>query len=111
MKYGAASQLTLGRIVVDGCTVRKLSSKVDTSIYDTLHQQIEVFHECLNDDFAKPGDSGALVLLVSENAAKDTRALGLVVGGTSYKSVIITPIWSILDSFNLPPNLLTFEKT
>ena len=60
--------------------------------------------------FADEGDSGSLVHLVSENNGEQSiRAIGMLVGGTTYGTGIVTPIWAILDNFDLPNQLLASD--
>lgn len=80
-----------------------------------LFAQIEIrpdSTEILDSDdksFAKEGESGSLVFIES-NDLKNKWAIGMVVGGMKANgSCLATPIWAILDSFNLPMRLLSFE--
>lgn len=74
-----------------------------------LHGQMEIFPCPPAKKFANPGDSGALVFLVNEHT-DDIWAIGMVVAGVNSGASIVTPIWAILESFNLPKKLLSFEN-
>ena len=81
-----------------------------------LFLQLEIrpdFEEIVDSDdksFATEGESGALVFIASDDL-KHKWAIGMVVGGINANgAAIVTPIWAILDSFELPRRLLSFEN-
>ena len=74
-----------------------------------LYAQMEIYPCPPAKEFANFGDSGSLVFLVNEHT-DDIWAIGMVVGGVSSGAAIVTPIWAILESLNLPKNLLSFEN-
>ena len=98
VKYGAATGFTRGKIKSFGNSVCKWNPNNHLTDHVRLHQQIEIFHEDGTKSFADNGDSGALVLLISENdRVKNVYGLGMIVGGTTYGSCIVTPIWAVID--------------
>ena len=61
--------------------------------------------------FADEGDSGSLVFVFSENnGEQDMRVIGMLVGGTTHRTGIVTPIWAILDNLDLPDQLLASDE-
>lgn len=114
VKYGAQTGFTTGKLKTIGAAVKKWNPNDNPNENIRLHQQIEIDTE-VNDckkTFAWHGDSGSLVLAILENSeyGEGMRAIGILVGGTTYGSAIVTPIWAILESFNLPLKLLTFNE-
>lgn len=113
VKYGAITRLTYGLLNVTGAAVNKWNPNNSANERIRLHQQIEIYPD--GDDatqpFAKEGDSGSLVFTVPENGddEEDICAIGMIVGGTTYGSVIVTPIWAILERFDLPLKLISFN--
>ena len=106
-KYGAGTGHTSGTVRLFGPAVRVTSYVPEV----LLHQQFEIVSSLPNEAFSKEGDSGALVFLLSDlNSGLNIRALGLLVGGTSHNTTIVTPIWAVLGKFNLPLKLLKFES-
>ena len=94
-----------------GTGVRNFSPSINYWNQTTkLHQQIEISPSpCGRREFAQKGDSGSLVFSVSHEVNKPKlRALGLLVGGTSYGTVIVTPIWAVLKELGLPMRLMAF---
>lgn len=111
VKYGAQTGLTTGYIHVIGASVNDTTPQ---------HQQIEICPEKNHKNYpdkngekspiAAEGDSGSLFLSVPENGDEDEiRAVGMLIGATTYGTVMVTPIWAILESFDLPLKLLSFN--
>ena len=81
-----------------------------------LYCQIEIYPDprenlgCDDKCFASEGDSGSLVFLQSEHR-DNPWAIGMVVAGIpNTGSVIVTPIWAILEKFGLPLRLESFDN-
>lgn len=111
VKYGAQTKLTYGRVQITGAAINNWNPKNLPHEKIRLHQQIEVNPMFPVLKFADIGDSGSPVFLVSENSGEQSmRAMGMLVGGTTYGTGIVTPIWAILDKFDLPNQLLTSDE-
>ena len=98
VKYGAATEHTIGQLNLVTFAARGYTCGYKppfTSQRKRLTKQIEVFSVTNQVSFAEPGDSGSLVFAVDQNQQR-IRALGMLVGGTRYGSVMVTPIWAIL---------------
>ncbi|XP_053386953.1 uncharacterized protein LOC123542924 [Mercenaria mercenaria] len=101
IKYGAETGITKGKVHSEQTTIKFISPELSHSKLNfTLRNQIEIIGD---DIFAKPGDSGAIVFHVAQN--KPLKAIGMLEGGTSYNTFIVTPICEILKSLDLPPPL------
>lgn len=106
-----------GILSVDGTTCRFYCWwPKDNNEECQLYQQIEIHpdvDQCIESKdkrFAEKGDSGSLVFLVSATGDR-VWAIGMVVAGIpSTGSAIVTPIWTILETFNLPLRLESFEN-
>ena len=117
VKYGIGTGPTVGMLRLHGSAVCKHSTDFLPNDYIRLHQQFEVFSINIREGgskeaqpFAKEGDSGALVFLISKDKTEiKLKALGLLVGGTDNGTTIVTPIWAILEHLNLPLNMLSFD--
>ena len=101
-KFGSETELRDGIIEFDTVSVKELDSYPLAFGYAVikLFKQIEV--KPLSDGlpFADKGDSGALVFLVERNTKH--AYIGIVEGGTTYGTVIVTPIVPILEELNVP---------
>lgn len=102
-KFGCTSDLTVGRLKTTPVCVRSFEFK---SIGFTLKlcNQLELRTE----GFATHGDSGSLVFC--EGMSGDFECIGMVEGGVSYKTCILTPIHSILTALKVS-SLKEFEST
>ena len=63
-----------------------------------VKQQYEVI-QWGTSPFASSGDSGSLVFILNEE--EELVCIGMVIGGTSYQTAIVTPIEAVLDAFGL----------
>ena len=101
-KFGSETELRDGTIEFDTVSVKEVDSYPLALGYAEikLFKQIEV--KPLSDGlpFANKGDSGALVFLVERNNRH--AYIGIVEGGTSYGTVIVTPIVPILQEIDVP---------
>lgn len=110
VKYGAETRHTVGILRSCGSAVHKRSPSFNLNDKVQLHQQLEILAIKDGRPFAAEGDSGALVFLFSRTGDKTCiRALGLLVGGTTYGSTIVTPIWAVLKKLGLPQQLMSFH--
>ena len=98
VKYGAATEHTIGLMNQVSFAARGYTCGYKlpfSSQRKLLTKQIEVF-SARGQAFAKPGDSGSLVFVVTEeDNQQKIRALGMLVAGTKH-SVAVTPIWAVL---------------
>ena len=99
VKYGATTEHTIGVLNPTCISARGYKCKQELDINTPrkpLHGQIEVW-SVNNQPFARPGDSGSLVFAVTgEQNQQRVRALGMLVGGTKHRTVMVTPIWAVL---------------
>lgn len=115
-KYGAATYLTSGEVVLDSSTlsVRTYETfEVNNDYNIKLHNLLEIRPDASFPEFAKEGDSGALVYCVGEN--NEPICVGVVEGGTGNNSCVVIPILPILEQLNLTslksfPNSITERK-
>ena len=109
VKYGATTGHTFGTVRLFGPAVHAhTTSFIPEQDKVQLHQQLEVFSPSPSDlKFSDEGDSGSLVFLQSD---QNIRALGLLVGGTTYGTTIVTPMWAVLSKLDLPLQLLNFAS-
>ncbi|XP_053392229.1 uncharacterized protein LOC128554920 [Mercenaria mercenaria] len=95
-KYGIATGITRGSFALQGAVVRKERMEGNKHSFGySLKNQLVVL-QIGSEPFAKPGDSGALVLI--EDAHHDSVAIGIVEGGIKGR-VFVTPICDILRAF------------
>ena len=108
VKYGAETETTFGNLG-NPCTVFRL--QLTNNREYALRSPICVCTE-LGKTFSAKGDSGSLVLLEDDEMG-ELRAMGMISGkivsGETGLTVVV-PIWQILQSFNLPLHLLSFEE-
>ena len=105
-----------GRVNADGTSMRLQPWRpLNPSEPCQLNEQIHI-HPDPNEavdvedkSFATYGDSGSLVFLVSDDG-EHMWAFGMVVGGIEADgSAIVTPIWAVLDAFDLPRKFISFK--
>ncbi|XP_060555803.1 uncharacterized protein LOC132716510 isoform X2 [Ruditapes philippinarum] len=109
VKFGSRTELRDGKIKFGGMGVKKIKScpLFSGCATITLFNQIEVENYTPGLPFADQGDSGALVFVVDNNSQHT--CIGIVEGGTTYGTVVVTPIVPILEELNVP-GLKSFEK-
>ncbi|XP_053394969.1 uncharacterized protein LOC128555724 [Mercenaria mercenaria] len=108
VKFGAKTEFRNGVIEFDRLSVKHLNCSLQNEYTTiTLHKQIEVRPQILSVAFAEPGDSGALVFLGGENDSEHT-CIGIIEGGTTNGTVVVTPIVAILDELKVS-SLKSFE--
>ncbi|XP_060572772.1 uncharacterized protein LOC132730784 [Ruditapes philippinarum] len=102
VKFGSITELREGRIKFGVMGVKELECYplVIGCASIQLLKQIEVENVSPNFPFADPGDSGSLVFVVDSNSQHT--CIGIVEGGTTYGTVVVTPIVPILDELNVP---------
>ena len=105
-KYGAASGHTVGHLNQECVAVRGLEGR--SSEGNAFSGQLEVIPLKGRGDFATQGDSGCLAFIITEGYPYTIKALGMYIGTYSYGGCVVTPIWAILQKFNLPLQLLSF---
>ena len=102
-----------GRMRTDGSTIAPCWPP-DSTEKCPLYVQLHIYPELENIDgddgcFATEGDSGSLVFLASDDG-KHMWAMGMIVGGIPADgSAIATPIWAVLDAFDLPRTFMSFK--
>ncbi|XP_060560066.1 uncharacterized protein LOC132720096 [Ruditapes philippinarum] len=103
VKFGSTTELRDGKIIFDAMGVKELEScpLFSGCATITLFNQIEVKDHTHGLPFADRGDSGALVFVVDDNNSQHT-CIGIVEGGTTYGTVVVTPIVPILEELNVP---------
>ncbi|XP_052764628.1 uncharacterized protein LOC128206300 [Mya arenaria] len=109
-KYGSATSFTSGEISSDFDNDGLLSikeMKFDELKPLVLHKQYEIKALSMDKSFADFGDSGAFVYCW--RSTDDLVCVGMIVGGTSYDTTVITPINSILKTLGVP-KLKNFRK-
>ena len=109
-KYGAASEHTVGHLNQVSVAARGLE---DTLQGDIFYGQMEIIplKDTSNGVFAINGDSGCLTFMITDSTNGDPytiRALGMYIGHYHHGGCLVTPIWAILQKFNLPLRLLSF---
>ncbi|XP_053395009.1 uncharacterized protein LOC128555734 [Mercenaria mercenaria] len=103
VKFGSQTELRDGIIEFDIVSVKELNSyplAIENNSFIKLHKQIEVSPKTQHILFADKGDSGALVFLVDDHSSENT-CIGIVEGGTSYGSTVVTPIVPILEELKV----------
>ncbi|XP_060604833.1 uncharacterized protein LOC132757540 [Ruditapes philippinarum] len=102
IKFGSKTELRHGIIKFDTTSVKSLdaSSLVHGYAPIQLFKQIEVKAPENGIPFADNGDSGAPVFVVEKNS--QNKCIGIVEGGTSYGTVVVTPIVPILAELDVP---------
>ncbi|XP_062618669.1 uncharacterized protein LOC134280282 [Saccostrea cucullata] len=109
IKCGARSGLTKGSLSVNGMAARCRDAHL--CLTNPPSQNAQVYLSQLENTgippkpFALQGDSGALVFQVdprnNEDGDDHLFCIGMVVGGTSYYTTVVTPIEPILESLNV----------
>ena len=105
-KVGSTTHITAGRFQMNepAISVRTCPYDVNTGSHIlTLHNQLEVVpmdvdlstQQC---KFSACGDSGSLVLMKRIEEDNEYICIGMVEGGTSYGTSIVTPIGPILQA-------------
>ena len=105
-KYGAASEHTEGLVNQVSVAVRGFEDALDGIQF---YGQLEVIPPGTG-VFATHGDSGCLTFLITDGFPYTIRALGMYIGSYGNGHCLITPIWAILNKFNLPLRLLSFQE-
>ncbi|XP_060590256.1 uncharacterized protein LOC132745368 isoform X2 [Ruditapes philippinarum] len=115
-KFGSKTEFRHGTLTFDNTAVKSLESYPLSFGYAVikLFKQIEV--KAYDLAFAGHGDSGALVFLADNNSQHT--CIGIVEGGTSYGTAVVTPIVPILEelkvhclkSFDSETNLTNIEN-
>ncbi|XP_060605435.1 uncharacterized protein LOC132757952 [Ruditapes philippinarum] len=101
IKFGSKTELSHGIIKFDTISVKTLEACIGhENVSIKLLKQIEVKAQSNGIPFAKNGDSGAPVFVVEENS--QNKCIGIVEGGTSYGTVVVTPIVPILAELDVP---------
>ncbi|XP_053390958.1 uncharacterized protein LOC128553801 [Mercenaria mercenaria] len=110
IKFGSKTELRAGIIEFGTMAVKELNSYPLATGYFSikLHKQIEVRPQNTSFAFADKGDSGSLVFLVGDNSSEHT-CIGIVEGGTSYGTVVVSPIVPILDELKVS-SLKSFDS-
>ncbi|XP_053389452.1 uncharacterized protein LOC128552438 [Mercenaria mercenaria] len=106
-KFGISTGCTRGCLGLHGGSIRKTEVEEDTCVYK-LRNQLEIL-PAGRTPFATEGDSGALLMI--QDYANDSTAIGIVTGGFSNGTVFVTPICAILDAFGCPRSLKSFAET
>ncbi|XP_053378859.1 uncharacterized protein LOC128548343 [Mercenaria mercenaria] len=115
VKFGCKTNKTFGKFLMKQGTTcvrtQKHKLKVQTNFEVTLYNQLEVRsvpdangRTC---DFADFGDSGSLVFMKGED--DEYVCVGMLEGGTSDGTVVVTPIAPILEQLDLS-KLKSFKK-
>ncbi|WAR16107.1 hypothetical protein MAR_030701 [Mya arenaria] len=102
-KYGSATTFTSGEISIDFDNYGLLSikeMKFDKLKPIVLHKQYEIAPLSENMPFADFGDSGAFVYCWRSTC--DLVCVGMIVGGTSNGTTVVTPFNSILKQLGVP---------
>ena len=108
VKYGAETETTFGNIGPPCGTFRL--QLTNNRGYE-LRSLICVCTE-LGKTFGAKGDSGSLVFL-EDDETEELRAMGMLAGKIDSDKngfTVVVPIWEILQRFNLPLRLLSFEE-
>jgi hypothetical protein len=93
-KFGCKSDLTQSRFYSTPICVNK-PFVFDNGFPIRLLNQLEI----AGGEFAKKGDSGSLVFC--KGMSEDFECIGMVEGGTSYNTCIVSPIQSILAALKV----------
>jgi hypothetical protein len=101
-KFGCKSDLTVGRIRMTPLSARSCPELFCGGFRIKLYNQLEVNTE----KFATYGDSGSLVFC--KGMSGHFECIGMVEGGVSYKTCVLTPIQSILATLKVS-SLKNFE--
>ncbi|XP_060601733.1 uncharacterized protein LOC132754986 [Ruditapes philippinarum] len=102
IKFGSKTEITHGIMKFDTISVKLLDKYPFVHEYAPikLFKQIEVAAPSNGIPFAEKGDSGAPVFVVEKNS--QTKCIGIIEGGTSYGTVVVTPIVPILAELDVP---------
>ncbi|KAL3847965.1 hypothetical protein ACJMK2_018853 [Sinanodonta woodiana] len=101
VKFGATTGITRG-LLAHTSLFFKRSHVPDLAFKDVMYNQMEVQPLQGFDGFAQKGDSGSLVLMAHKGNRKKLVAVGMVVGGTTTNTTVVTPILNILQELHLP---------
>ncbi|KAL3888777.1 hypothetical protein ACJMK2_001137 [Sinanodonta woodiana] len=101
VKFGAATGITRGLLAHRSLFVKR-SHVPNLAFKDVMYNQMEIQPLQGFDGFAQKGDSGSLVLMAHKGNRTKLVAVGMVVGGTTFNTTVVTPILNILKEFNLP---------
>ena len=108
-KYGASSEHTVGHLNQVNVAARGFE---DISEGNVFYGQLEIIPLKDNGVFAINGDSGCLTFMITDSSNGDPytiRALGMYIGHYDHGGCcLVTPIWAILQKFNLPLRLMSF---
>ncbi|XP_062578680.1 uncharacterized protein LOC134240617 [Saccostrea cucullata] len=108
-KSGTSSGFTKGYLKLNGLAVKYHDPSIPFSNSPSFcgfhyYSQLEINHLKGLKDFAQAGDSGALVFQIDpQGCDKDDKlvCIGMVVGGTSFGTTVVTPIASVLDELKV----------
>jgi hypothetical protein len=117
VKWGAKSGFTRGMLRLAGAAVRWADEPYDIGNPSSpssvmYYNQLEI--QGIGCPFALPGDSGALVFQLdpaqTEGEEHQLHCIGMVVGGTSTGTTLITPIRPILQALNVKMHKFSSEQ-
>lgn len=106
VKFGATTGITRG-LIAHNCLYTKRSDFKNLAFKDAMFNQIEVIPLQGFHGFAQKGDSGALVFMANRGNRNDLVAVGMVVGGNTLNTTVVTPILDILKALGI--NNLSFK--
>ncbi|KAK3591052.1 hypothetical protein CHS0354_026066 [Potamilus streckersoni] len=100
VKFGATTDITRG-LIAHNCLHARRSHVTDMAFKEFMYNQMEItplhgFHR-----FAQKGDSGAIVFMAKRGNRNKLVAVGMVVGGTTSDTAVVTPILDILKALDL----------
>jgi hypothetical protein len=102
VKLGSTTNKTIGKFMMNepAISVRTSKFNVNTGSHVlTLHNQLEVIPD--GPKFSDFGDSGSLVFMKRSAEDNEYICVGMIEGGTSYGTSIVTPITPILQAFGV----------
>ena len=110
IKCGMNTGITKGTLNIRGACVRLSDFNLTNLDQSSGHsykamRQYEILPES-DGMFALNGDSGSIVFMLKR---KKLVCVGMLIGCTSYKAGIVTPITPILQALRLPPRLHRFD--
>ncbi|KAL3862078.1 hypothetical protein ACJMK2_008073 [Sinanodonta woodiana] len=100
VKFGATSGITRG-LISHNCLHAKRSDVKDLAFKDVMYNQMEITSLDGFDGFAQQGDSGAIVFMAYRGNRRQLVAVGMVIGGTTSNTTVVTPILDVLKALGL----------
>ncbi|KAK3600417.1 hypothetical protein CHS0354_023625 [Potamilus streckersoni] len=97
VKFGATTGITRG-LLAHSSLHAKRSNMPGLAFKNFMYNQMEIEPLKHANGFALPGDSGALVFMAKRGNRKKLVAVGMVVGGTTSNTTVVTPILNILNA-------------